>query len=129
MRSNKGFSLVELIVVIAIMAIIAGVAIPVYSNYITKANDSVNKQQMDDVVYAAKLADAEFGTTTTVAENASKTGFTVTVTGTEKDAEGALTGADAVKAATQIKTIVTTGAPATVAATNGVVTLEYTYAK
>lgn len=41
MKTNKGFSLVELIVVIAIMAIIAGVAIPVYTNYIDKAEKAV----------------------------------------------------------------------------------------
>ena len=38
---NKGFSLVELIVVIAIMAIIAGVAIPVYTHYIDDAEAKV----------------------------------------------------------------------------------------
>lgn len=46
---NKGFSLVELIVVIAIMAILVGVAVPVYTSYIDKANDSVDKTQVDEV--------------------------------------------------------------------------------
>ena len=37
-RSNGGFTLVELIVVIAILGILAGIGIPTYSKYIEKAN-------------------------------------------------------------------------------------------
>lgn len=41
--SKAGFTLVELIVVIAILAILAGVAIPVYSGYIEKANQAADE--------------------------------------------------------------------------------------
>jgi len=39
-RSDGGFTLVELIVVIAILAILAGVAVPSYNGYIKKARES-----------------------------------------------------------------------------------------
>ncbi len=42
--SKAGFTLVELIVVIAILAILAGIAIPVYSGYIKKANQAADEQ-------------------------------------------------------------------------------------
>ena len=80
MKSNKGFSLVELIVVIAIMAIIAGVAIPVYTAYINKAEDSNSIQLCADAAYAAELANIEYGTEISVATAAAGTA-TITFTG------------------------------------------------
>ncbi len=50
MKTNKGFSLVELIVVIAIMAIIAAVAIPVYNVYLDKANKAADEQLLADIM-------------------------------------------------------------------------------
>jgi len=51
-----GFTLVELIVVIAILAILAGVGIPVYSGYITKANKQADITLISDIEYALTVA-------------------------------------------------------------------------
>ena len=53
---NKGFSLVELIVVIAIMAILVGVAVPVYSSYIEKANKAKDEQLLGEINSAFAVA-------------------------------------------------------------------------
>ncbi|MBE6579616.1 MAG: prepilin-type N-terminal cleavage/methylation domain-containing protein [Ruminococcaceae bacterium] len=55
---NKGFSLVELIVVIAIMAILVGVAVPVYTSYIEKAQKSKDEQLVDEIKHAIEIAGA-----------------------------------------------------------------------
>ena len=56
MKSNKGFSLVELIVVIAIMAIIAAVAVPVYNTYIDKAQNGSDASTIAEAFHAADIA-------------------------------------------------------------------------
>ena len=47
--SRQGFTLVELIVVIAILAILAGVAIPVYNGYIKKAQTAADQTLLDTI--------------------------------------------------------------------------------
>ncbi|ABK89318.1 pilin [Francisella tularensis subsp. novicida] len=55
-KMQKGFSLVELMVVIAIIAILAAVAIPMYSNYTDRAKLSSDLSRLGGV--KAQLADA-----------------------------------------------------------------------
>ena len=52
---NKGFSLVELIVVIAIMAILVGVAVPVYTSYIEKSQIAADEQLADEIKHAIEI--------------------------------------------------------------------------
>lgn len=54
-KNNLGFSLVELIIVIAIMAILVAVAIPVLGVFIEKAKIANDKQAVADIMYAIDL--------------------------------------------------------------------------
>ncbi len=59
--NQKGFTLIELIVVIAILGILAGVAVPVYSGYIKKANMAADLQLLSAVNTAFASACLENG--------------------------------------------------------------------
>lgn len=57
--NNKGFSLVELIIVIAIMAVLAGALAPALITYIEKSRISTDKQTADTIRSAIQSALAD----------------------------------------------------------------------
>ena len=46
MRNKKGFTLVELVIVIAVIAILAGVMIGTFASVVKKAKESAKMQEM-----------------------------------------------------------------------------------
>lgn len=67
MKNNKGFSLVELIIVIAIMAVLVGVLAPTYLQYVEKSKKSNDVSTVDSIVNACEIGaiDPEVMTDTT----------------------------------------------------------------
>lgn len=90
-KNNKGFSLVELIVVIAIMAVLVGVLAPQLIKYVEKSREATDIQTCDNIATALKTyyADEE------VSASASATETTVTVTLSKTELGTGGTGADA----------------------------------
>lgn len=59
LTSNKGFSLVELIIVIAIMAVLFGILTPFYVRFIRKSKISVDVANADEMAHAIIIAFAD----------------------------------------------------------------------
>ncbi|MBP7348915.1 MAG: type II secretion system protein [Butyrivibrio sp.] len=87
MKNNKGFSLVELIIVIAIMAVLVAVLAPQFLKYVEKSRNATDAQNATAIVSAIQTcyADPDTAATDLPANNATTT-ITVNATG--------ITGAD-----------------------------------
>lgn len=58
-RSKKGFTLVELVIVVAVLVIIAGIAIPTVHNVIGNANKAADTSNAQSIELALKTYGAE----------------------------------------------------------------------
>lgn len=78
--NNKGFSLVELIIVIAIMAILVGVLAPQFVKYVEQSRESSDLQTVTEIKTAVETYTADYGDTgnSTVAVNSASKTATVT---------------------------------------------------
>ena len=79
MKKNGGFTLVELIIVIAILAILSTGAIAGYSAYIQSANDAAVEAILGDIQTAAVLANAKAGAIESIEVEVEGTTATITV--------------------------------------------------
>ena len=72
--NNKGFSLVELIIVVAIMAVLVGVLAPTYLGYVEKSKKSTDVQNAQElatsIAVKAAIDDSAITTSTVTAINA-----------------------------------------------------------
>lgn len=66
--SKKGFTIVELVIVIAVIAILAAVLIPTYSSLVKKANLSADEQAVKQMNTALKIYEAENGKPESIAQ-------------------------------------------------------------
>ena len=58
-QDNKGFTLIELVIVVAILAILIGILAPQYTKYVEKSRKAADASNMDDMVNAIKLYAAD----------------------------------------------------------------------
>jgi prepilin-type N-terminal cleavage/methylation domain-containing protein len=57
--NNKGFSLVELLIVILILAVITGIAIPAYSLITARANEASTEAEMTNIAKSLEIYNSD----------------------------------------------------------------------
>ena len=58
-KDNKGYTLVELVIVVAILAILVGILAPQYTKYVEKSRQSSDVSNLENIVKGFKVAAAD----------------------------------------------------------------------
>lgn len=97
-KDNKGFTLVELVIVVAILAILVGLLAPQYTKYVEKSRKSADANNLEEMVKAFQVTHADLetgiedGTYVITVSAAADVAFTYT--GTASDATSGTPAAD-----------------------------------
>lgn len=110
--NNKGFSLVELIIVIAIMAVLVGILAPQYLKYVQRSRVSTDITNAEEIANAINVA---------ISDNSTFTGIT---SGTEVAGNAAVSGIDGFTAMPTSRCNATYVWKVTWDTTNGVTSIE-----
>ncbi len=95
--NNKGFSLVELIIVIAIMVVLIGLLAPQFVKYVEKSRQSTDIQNLDSIVTVLESYQADRTAAEIVVTGATGGNFSATIGGTDVNAILVQYGVNAVK--------------------------------
>ena len=88
-KNNKGFTLVELVIVIAILAILVGLLAPQYTKYVEKSRKSADVDNMNEMVKAVQVYAVDQGAKDTGNKAATNLKITLKSTGAEITADSA----------------------------------------
>ena len=104
-ENNSGFSLVELIIVIAIMAVLVGVLAPQFIKFVEKSRESTDLQTIAEAKTAVEtyVADKGKSGTFTVECSANTAGADIKVTGVAGDGDLAIYGIPSAAKVGQLK--------------------------
>ena len=81
-EDNKGFTLVELVIVVAILAILVGILAPQYTKYVEKSRQSADVSNLENIVKGFKVAAADTDYNVIPAGDAAVATYTITMTAT-----------------------------------------------
>jgi prepilin-type N-terminal cleavage/methylation domain-containing protein len=71
MKRKSGFTLIEMLITIAVMGVIVAIALPQYSKYVARSRQQDAKAQLMAVRQAQEIYKLQYGTYTTITANLS----------------------------------------------------------
>ena len=79
-KNNKGFTLVELVIVIAILALLVGLLAPQYTKYVEKSRKAADADNLEEMVKAVQVYEADTDSDAALAQGSYDITMTTTKT-------------------------------------------------